>query len=1385
MSTGSESSRRSFPAAALPTEAWNRQEEALEHFENAWRRGERPVIENYLAAEGPERRAMLLELAHVELELRQKAGETARAQDYFTRFPELADDPGAPGLIHAEFRLRRRREPALSAEDFFHAYPGFATQLAVRLGQSPPRMPERALETPSAPAQIRTPARLSPGGPPASDDRATSVRPVESGSEATVGPGATRTPAKAPVGLPAVASWPSLPGYDVLGLLGRGGMGVVYRAQQHWPRRLVALKMVLGAELASPEELVRFLAEAEAVAKLQHPNIVQLYEVGHHDDRPYYTMEFVEGGSLAQKLAGTPLPPAQAARLTEALAQAIEAAHRAGVIHRDLKPSNVLLTLDGTPKVTDFGAAKRLGQGEGLTRTGEVMGTPSYMAPEQAQCHKDVGPGADVYGLGAILYELLTGRPPFKAATSLDTLELVRTRDPIPPSRLQPKVPRELETICLKCLSKQPPRRYASAGALAADLGLFLAGKPISARPVSPFERAFKWTLRRPAPAALLAVSVTAASAILGGAFWHHAGLAKALAETEQERDAARRAKENEKTARLAAQRALVEPFTAAGLTAHEHGDAALAALWFANAAKLSRNDSERESANQMRVQTWSRELAVPVRAFAHPDAIFRSIAFHPSLPYLLALSTRDRVVLWNFEENREVSLPGTERGVTSALWSPDGNRLALGCLSEDVEILDFATIQVAERLPQRGRVDALAFSPSGRYLAIAAGGRTRVWHLPNRCYVPGEVNHTRRIRSLAFNAKEDVLVTDCEDQKARLFPISDNGLRAESLFPPLPHWWTTVEEDATAGRPVAPLCLDDQNALLTLETPTLLAQWDARSGQRSRQFPCPLGEGHNVESLALSGDRSTLAVGWHMGAQLWNVKTGQPIGPFLKHPNNVTAGDFRPNSAVVLLASQNRARLWQPGQERPLWAPLCHSASVTVARFSPRGNLVATGEDGGLLRLWALPAAHPDSFHCELESAYSRAFLSRDGQYFLPSSMTFQSADMRTTRVYDARTGRPVGLPLKPDGIILDAALSHDNFRAAVAVTGAPTPQARHVRPRGAIQIWDWRQGRRSVPPIDLPAEPRGLAFSPDGRHLAVLCAPGQLWLLEAATGQVVRRMQTGADYYHRWRPNHWNFLSNGLVRFSPNGTRLATWGTDEKVWIWDVATGQAAYAPLAHGDRCYDVHFSSAGDWIVTASWDKTVRVWDLKTGEPLSIPLAHPDRVYTARFSPDGEELLTACRDGIARVWNWRRGQPTGVSVAHEDEVLDVAYMPDKPWLLSTGNDKTFRLWERASGRLLMPPQPLGGLGFNLCLPPDGHSAIVGALGGNIWGFHLERLIQSADAEELCTLAEVNAGRRISEQGNVVTLTPDEWQQRWRGIKQLTLPAATSASPAEEKK
>jgi eukaryotic-like serine/threonine-protein kinase len=387
-------------------------------------------------------------------------------------------------------------------------------------------------------------------------------------------------PARGNPSAPAGALFPRLEGYELLHLLGRGGMGAVYKARQTRLDRIVALKMIRADLGAGLEERERFRVEAEAAARLQHPNIVQVYEVGQQDGAPYIALEFVGGGSLADHLNGTPLPPRQAAELLEVLARAVHHAHERGVVHRDLKPANVLLASGrgplaivpdavtpwaeersrptdlGQPKITDFGLAKCLdSEAARQTRTGAVLGTPGYMAPEQAAGKvAEVGPAADVWALGAILYELLTGRPPFVGPTALEAARQVTAEEPVPPRRLQRTVPRDLETVCLKCLEKDPHQRYASALDLAEDCAAHLRGEPVKARPASVWERGLKWARRRPTAACLIAVSALALVTLLLGAWWYNDLLRAERDEADRQRREALAARGREEAARRLAE---------------------------------------------------------------------------------------------------------------------------------------------------------------------------------------------------------------------------------------------------------------------------------------------------------------------------------------------------------------------------------------------------------------------------------------------------------------------------------------------------------------------------------------------------------------------------------------------------------------------------------------------------------------------------------------------------------------------------------------------------------------------------------------------------------------------------------------------------------------
>jgi hypothetical protein len=563
------------------------------------------------------------------------------------------------------------------------------------------------------------------------------------------------------------------PGYTIEKELGRGGMGVVYLARAVALNRPCALKMILSGAHSGAAEVLRFKTEAQAIARLQHPGIVQVFEIGEHDGRPFMALEFCPGGSLEAKLAKGPLAAKQAATLVKALAEAVQAAHVAQVLHRDLKPANVLLTETGAPKVTDFGLAKKLDE-QGATRTGSVMGTPSYMPPEQAEGKKDIGPAADVYSLGAILYECLAARPPFRAATALDTLLQVLTEEPVPVRQLNAQAPVDLETICLKCLHKEPRKRYATARELADDLGRYLNGEPIRARPVGAVERAVKWARRNAVVSALAAavflvllggIVVSSYFALTARQEAKAAAEAKGLADRETARANAK-AKEAETNLGVALLREK-EAKKARGDAEHE-----------AKEAKKARADAVREAAagkaqarraedarhaiqidlalrareqfdydrmgallNEMRPEyhsvwetchvrnLWLRH-AFPIRSIiSHTSWVVR-VAFSPDGKRVLTGSEDKTARVWDAETGQQMALL---KGHTTIVWhvaySPDGKRI-LTSSDRTARVRDAETGQEKASLKgHTGDIVSVAFSPDGKRILTGSYDKTaRVW---------------------------------------------------------------------------------------------------------------------------------------------------------------------------------------------------------------------------------------------------------------------------------------------------------------------------------------------------------------------------------------------------------------------------------------------------------------------------------------------------------------------------------------------------------------------------------------------------------------------------------------------------------------------------------
>ncbi len=1191
--------------------------------------------------------------------------------------------------------------------------------------------------------------------------------PIPAGSPPGGRPGVT-------LGAPASTAWrdggapSSPPGYEILDELGRGGMGVVYKARQVGLKRIVALKMTLTGDHSGAGERERFRWEAEALASLQHANIVAIHEIGEFEGLPFFSLEFCGGGSLAGRIAGTPMPPGEAARVAEILARAAGAAHQAGVIHRDLKPANVLVASDGTFKIGDFGLAKNLAL-PGRTLSGSVLGSPSYMAPEQADGRPGlVGVGVDVYALGAILYECLTGRPPFRGASVLETLEQVRGTDPVAPSRLQPSVPRDLEVICLKSLEKDPGRRYATALDLAEDLARFRAGRPILARPVGPTERSWRWCRRNRAVAASIAAA--AAALVLG--------TAAATASAWVARSEARRARDNEVRAvdaRRAAQEQLVDLATAAGLASDGRDDPAQALLWFAHAVGLAADDPDRRHLGRIRARNWGRRVFRPLQrltiaGFRANQDRFLAFEFHASGRYLVALTTGGVATLWDLDRGDEVALPGAPRPLGAVAWSRDGGRLAMGTRGGAVEVFDFPSMKPAASWGEEGAVTALAFSPDGRLLAAGGPVGARAWDFAGRAFATPRLPHPAAVVALVFDGPGARLVTVAEDRKARAYAVPSEG--ADPLYEPMPHSLGDFGVSHGGADAVAPRFADGDRVLVTITGRRDLAWREAATGRVIANRPAP-GSQNYLTSLAVSPDGKAIAATWESTGRVFNATDAGTTHSLPRVSSWNEGVAFAPDGGLVATCgADTTVRFWSTEMSEDLMAtprhhPLRHPRVTVRFRFSPDQTAVATAQWDGTVCVWGLPRASGSGYRWPAPGP-NRVAPSPDGRLALASGVNFRGASLLETRAIDAATGRAAGPPLRPGGVIVDAGFSPDGRRVATASSAADTPEAR-ARVRfepdgrgGNLQVWDWARGTRLVGPIPLPTEPRGLAYSPDGGSLAVTCGDGRVVLLDAGTGAVRHRLDAGLRS-RPFTPNLW--WANGLARFSPDGRYLVTWEMGPMVHVWDPATG-AKVADLPHGERVETVDFGPDPGLMLTCGRDAKVHVWDLARGRLAAPPLVHPRYVSVARFGPDGGQILSGGDDGTVRVWDWRAGRLLSAYLLNKNLLTDFALTPDRRWLVTAGLGQA-RLADARTGAPMAPP--LAGsdeVNLRVVIAAGGRRAILAGFAGELRGHDLLDLLTPSPTgvAQLVAQAELISCQRVHEGGEVTQLSPTEWVDRW---------------------
>jgi WD40 repeat protein len=837
---------------------------------------------------------------------------------------------------------------------------------------------------------------------------------------------------------------PAIPGYEILGELGRGAMGVVYHARHVLLNRPCALKMILAGAHADAIASVRFLAEAEAVARLHHPNVVQIHHIGAAGGLPFLELEYVDGGSLDRCLDGTPWPARRAAALVEPLARGIAEAHRLGLVHRDLKPSNVLLSAGDLPKITDFGLAKALATDSGLTATGLILGTPSYMAPEQAGGRsKDVGPAADVYALGAILYELLTGRPPFRGATVLETLEQVKAAEPVPPSRLVPGLPRDAETIALECLQKEPARRYDTATALAEDLRRYQAGEPILARPVGAAERAWRWCRRNPATAGLLASLALLLTAVAAGSATAYVRESRLRAQAVAAEAEARAEAESSRRLRYAS-------------------DVRLAGqLW----------ESDEGTAEQV-VRLLDAQGPAP------GQADLREFAWRYQ---------------WTLLNRSGIALAGHDGAVPALAFTPEG-RLATIDSAGTLRVWDPARRIVVQSLGPSLRpqdVPAAELPPDVLYEPPEFPRRLRV-----RDVTAVEVAHDGR--TFAEAARDSVRLRDAatgaelrswpRSGPARLLAFSQDGRWLAALG----HDGTVTVADTVSGRETVLGSTHEGNARPSNATALVVAAdgrtvWVAnapRDGDVLALGGPPRRVWHAdvfpVWSIAVSPDGRRLASGHFRGqVRLWDaLSPGTSQADWRGHAGRVTALAFTPDGQTLATGGSDAAiATWDVAtarQKRPFKG---HLGAIRGLVFSDDGAALASADARGVARLWDLSG--PSASRRLTEIPASQHFwlaYSRDGRWLA-------TAGGMEAMVWDAHSGKLAHrLPADPSYV----------YRVAFAPDGGILATGGRD---SVVKLWNVASGKlvRSLPGRpssdhrDFPHNAVGaLAFSHDGTRLA-----------------------------------------------------------------------------------------------------------------------------------------------------------------------------------------------------------------------------------------------------------------------------------------------------------
>lgn len=990
--------------------------------------------------------------------------------------------------------------------------------------------------------------------------------------------------------------------YDLLEEIAHGGMGVVYKARQRSLNRVVAVKVLLAGQFAEPEFVQRFRAEAEAAARLQHPNIVAIHEIGEQEGYQYFSMDYVEGKNLAQirHELGTPGVNFQRCALwVRTMAEAVHYAHQRGIIHRDLKPANILVDAQDQPHITDFGLAKRFLETTDLTVTGQVLGSPNYLPPEQA-AGKPAGPAGDVYSLGAILYHLLTGRPPFEGETLTGVLKQVLEAEPVSPRLLNPSIPRDLATMAQKCLEKEPSRRYASAQALADELGRFLAGEPIRSRPVGVVGQAWKWCRRQPVRAGLLGALLLVL--ILGTT-----GIAWQWRRAERERD-------------MSLRHAYAGDMKVALLSLEEGNLGGALRLLNKYRPMGKAGGGDRNAQTDLRGWEW-RYLWGLCRSDERLKIIeqrqpFANLALSPDGQVLALRQAEGNFELWDWKGGRHLGTL-TNRGWPKAMgFCPDGKLIASANLDPRgkpvVSFWDLATRKIVRDLPQPFAVTSLALSPDGKLLCTYHSDQfCRLWHLPTGALI------TNFVAGEAINSNMRISVFSSDGK--RLFLTHYSGLEQAGELTGIDletgtRWHTAATEP---GNSVTALAVSPDGQLLATGngySDARIYLWDARTGSRVGRL-----EGHHewITKLVFSRDGQTLYSGSaDQSIRAWSVQNQREVHRWRGHTGVVSGLALTPDGKALLsCARDGSARAWDPeGPKRP---PEYVALPVPVGPYgspiTPDSRRLITASASAPVTIWDMATGREVESIKALGTNHLCVALSPDERWLAAGSRdgVVQVWDFRERRCVTRFPASSNSLPvyglqfLAPNNTLLSAG----------------------VMPHQVTELRCWEAGTWRELPFG-PASVRlcmGWAQSPDGRRLALSSEVGPLAVWNFALGRVERTLGN---------------IGGFVPAFSPDGRLLAT--SESRARIWEVDSGREIAVLEPQVNAVISVAFSKDGKRLVTGSdvggdLQPAVEIWDYVAQRSL-LSLRSQGRFTTwLGFSPDGNTLLTLSWHGQAELWH----------------------------------------------------------------------------------------------------------------------------------------------------